>query len=76
MPTQFMQFQDGNDLLAIGFKNGSYQLRHRTDFKQYTLKESHDIDYGRVRRVLINFDKTAILSLAEDGTLYVNKIDY
>lgn len=34
------------------------------------------MDYGKVRKVLLNYDKTAILSTSEDGTFYVNKIDY
>ena len=34
------------------------------------------MDYGKVRKVLINFDKTAVLSCGDDGTLYVYKVDY
>lgn len=34
------------------------------------------MDYGRVRKVLLNYDKTAVLSVADDGTLYVYRIDY
>jgi hypothetical protein len=38
--------------------------------------ESHDMDYGKVRKVAVNFDRTAILSVGEDGTFYVYSIDY
>jgi hypothetical protein len=34
------------------------------------------MDYGKVKRVLLNFDKTAVISVAEDGTMYVYRIDY
>jgi hypothetical protein len=34
------------------------------------------MDSGKVRKVLLNHDKTCILSTSEDGTFYVNRIDY
>ena len=71
VPTQYLSFQDNNDLLVMGFKNGCYQLRHRNDFRLYTGRECHDIDYGRVNKVLLNYDKTAVISAADDGTIYV-----
>ena len=76
VPTQFMQMDIKTNMLLLGFKNGSYQIRHQNDFKLYSTRDSHDIDYGNVRKVVVNFDKSAILSVGEDGTFYVYSLDY
>lgn len=34
------------------------------------------MDYGRVRKVAITFDRTGVLSVSDDGTLYVYQIDF
>ena len=65
-----------SDLLLIGFKNGSFQMRHRSDLKVWTAMSVHDMDYGRVRKVCINYDKTGVLTVGEDGTFYVHALDY
>jgi len=37
---------------------------------------AHDVDYGKVNKVLVNSDKTSLLSCADDGTIYVYKFDF
>jgi hypothetical protein len=39
-------------------------------------KEAHDRDYGKVKKVCFNYERNAIISAAEDGTLFVHKFDY
>ena len=34
------------------------------------------MDYGRVRKVALNYDKTTVMSVADDGTFNLYKIDY
>lgn len=34
------------------------------------------MDYGRVRQVSLTFDRTGVLSVSDDGTFYVYKIDF
>lgn len=46
-------------------------MRHKSDFTKPINKQSHDMDYGRVRKVSLTFDRTGILSVSDDGTLYV-----
>lgn len=29
------------------------------------------MDYGRIRKVTFNYDRSAILSVADDGTFYI-----
>lgn len=38
-------------------------------------KSAHDWDIGKVKKVLFNFEKNAIISAAEDGTLFVHRFD-
>lgn len=34
------------------------------------------MDYGKVRKVCLNYDRSAVLSIADDGTLYVYRLDF
>lgn len=50
-------------------------MRHFFDLKLYTSIASHDFDYGKVFKVVMNYDKTAILSVGGDGFQYCYKFD-
>lgn len=75
-PTQYLSLVDYGDLLLIGFTDGSWQVRHKYDAKVWMQISAHDRDIGRVRRLALNQDKSALLSVAEDGTLYTAKLDH
>lgn len=30
------------------------------------------MDYGRIRKVALNYDRSGIVSIADDGTMYVH----
>lgn len=74
-PTCYLAFED-QELLVLGLTNGSFHLRHRFGFTQYMKKDCHDKDYGKVKKVCFNYEKNAVISAAEDGNLFVHKLDY
>ncbi|CAD8122108.1 unnamed protein product [Paramecium sonneborni] len=74
MQTFHLDYKD--DVLTIGYKNGQWDIRHKTDFSKQINKQSHDMDYGRVRKVSLTFDRTGVLSVSDDGTFYVYKLDF
>ncbi|KRX11116.1 WD40-repeat-containing domain [Pseudocohnilembus persalinus] len=74
--TTYFKFQNYEDYLLVGLGNGQWQIRHRYDLKKYTAIATHDRDYGKVKKVALNFDNTAVLSVGLDGFLYVYKFDY
>jgi len=73
-PTCYLAFED-QELLVLGLINGSFHLRHKFSFNQYMKKECHDKDYGRVRKVCFNYEKNAVVSVGEDGMMFVHKLD-
>ena len=70
-----MNFVDFEDILLISFKDGSWQLRYKHDLKISLHVRPHDVDYGNVRKVSLNYEKKAILSSGADGTMFVYKVD-
>lgn len=60
----------------IGFKDGVWQLRHKTDFKSFLGVRSHDRDTGKINKIALNFDKSALVNTSDDGTIFVYKLDY
>lgn len=74
-PTSYLAFEE-QELLVLGMNDGSFQLRHKFNFERYMKKDAHDRDYGKVRKIAFNYDRNAIISAAEDGTLFVHQFDY
>lgn len=50
-------------------------MRSKSDLEMSLRIACHDRDYGRVRSVAFNKDKTAILSTSEDGTVFCYQCD-
>lgn len=59
----------------VGFINGSYQLRHKYDLRAWLGLQTHDKDYGIVKKLALNYEKNFLLSASADGTLFVYKLD-
>lgn len=74
-PTCYLAFED-QELLVMGFINGSFQLRHKFSYNQFMRKNCHDKDYGKVRKVCFNYERNAVISVGEDGMMFVHKLDY
>lgn len=64
------------DVLLMGFTNGSFELRHKYNYEKYLAKYPHDRDVGRVSKVALNHEKNALLTSGEDGSVFVYKIDF
>lgn len=59
----------------MGFRNGSWDLRHKYDPRIYLRKYSFDQNTGVVKKVALNLENTAIISISEDGTMLTHKFD-
>ncbi len=63
-------------LLMCLHDDGSYTVRHLNYEDKYLRINPHDPDYGKVKSVVFNYDKSVILSAAEDGTLFSYLMDW
>lgn len=63
-------------MIFIGYRNGSWELRHRYEPTNYLRKYSFDHNYGIVRKLALNIENTALISASEDGTMLVHKFDH
>lgn len=50
-------------------------MRHKYSFKSWVQVSTHDRDIGKIKRLIINSENNAVISGAEDGTIFVYKID-
>ena len=73
---QISYLGSNEDILLMGFTNGSFELRHKYNYDKALQKYPHDRNSGRVVKVAFNHEKTALLTTSEDGTIFVYKIDY
>lgn len=48
-------------MLLIGYRNGSWELRHKYNANLYMKKKSFDQNYGITRKVAINLENTAVI---------------
>jgi hypothetical protein len=46
----------------IGYRNGSWELRHKYEPTNYLRKLCFDQNYGLVKKLAINIENTAIMS--------------
>ena len=60
---------------AIGFVNGMHQLRNKLDLRVWLQTNTHDKNYGLVRRTILNHERSCLLSAADDGSIFVYKLD-
>jgi hypothetical protein len=70
-----LHYSDVSDIIFIGFKNGSWELRHKYNPSIYLRKQSFDQNFGVVRKIAMNIENTALLSVSEDGTFLMHKFD-
>lgn len=63
-------------MILIGYRNGSWEMRHKYSPNLYVKKQSFDQNYGVVRKVGINTENTGVLVVGEDGTMISYKIDF
>jgi hypothetical protein len=59
----------------MGFRDGTFQLRHKFNYDRYMQKDCYDKDYGKVRKVVFNYDRNVIISASEDGTMFIEQYD-
>ena len=60
--TSYLNFSDTNDLISIGYRNGSWEMRHKYEPPNYLRKHCFDQNYGIVRKLAINIENTAVIS--------------
>ena len=70
-----MGLLESQDLLIVGFKNGSWEIRHKLNPGMYLSRKCFDQDYGIVRKVGLNIENSAIISISNDGTMSTHKLD-
>jgi hypothetical protein len=74
--TSYLSFSDTTDIIFIGYRNGSWEMRHKYEPPNYLRKLCFEQNYGTVRKLALNVENTAVMSASEDGTLLVHKIDF
>ena len=74
MRTSYLHYND--DLIMIGYVNGSWELRHKYEPSNYLRKHCFDQNYGIVRKMALNIETTAVMAASEDGTMLVHKLDH
>ena len=76
LKTSYLSYSETSDVIFIGYKNGSWEMRHKYEPNNYLRKLCFDQNIGIVRKLALNIDNTAVMSASEDGTLLVHKIDF
>ena len=74
--TSYLGFSESTDLIFVGLKNGTWEVRSKLSSLSYLKKKCFDQDYGIVRKITINTENSALLSASEDGTLLCHKFDF
>ncbi len=76
LKTSYLSYSETSDVIFIGYKNGSWEMRHKYEPNNYLRKLCFDQNIGIVRKLALNIDNTAVMSASQDGTLLVHKIDF
>ena len=74
--TSYLHFSESTDIIMIGYRNGTWEMRHKYEPANFLRKFCFDQNYGVVKKLAINIENTAFISASEDGTLLVHKIDF
>ena len=74
--TSYLGFSESTDLIFVGFRNGSWEVRSKLSSSTYLKKKCFDQDYGIVKKITMNLENSALLSASEDGTLLCHKFDF
>jgi len=51
-------------MLFIGYRTGSWEIRHKYEPNMYMRKQSFDQNYGIVRKVNMNIENTGIVVIS------------
>jgi hypothetical protein len=62
--TSYLHYSDSSDIIFIGFRNGSWELRHKYNPSIYLRKQSFDQNLGIVRKIAMNIENTSLLSVS------------
>lgn len=76
LKTSYLNFSELSEIIFIGYRNGSWELRHKYEPSNYLRKQCFDQNTGIVKKIAMNIENTAVLSTSEDGTLLVHKFDH
>jgi len=76
LKTSYLYYSESTDIIFIGYRNGSWEMRHKYEPVNYLRKFCFDQNYGVVKKLALNIENTAVMSTSEDGTLLVHKIDF
>lgn len=74
--TSYLGFSETNDLIFVGYRNGTWEIRNKHNPTYFLRKVCFDQDYGVVRKLAMNIENTALISASEDGTLLCHKFDF
>ncbi len=58
-----MAYNENTDMVLIGYRNGSWELRHKYNPNLYMRKQSFDHNYGITRKIGINLENTALIAI-------------
>ena len=59
--TSYMHYNENSDMIFVGYRNGSWEVRHKYDPNMFMKRQSFDHNYGIVRKVAMNIENTAIV---------------
>lgn len=76
LKTSYLNFSESSEIIFIGYRNGSWELRHKYEPSNYLRKQCFDQNTGIVKKIAMNIENTAVMSTSEDGTLLVHKFDH
>jgi hypothetical protein len=62
LKTTYLSFSESTEIIFIGYRNGSWELRHKYEPSNYLRKLCFDQNNGLVRKIAINIENTAIMS--------------
>lgn len=64
-----------DELLLIGSRNGSIQVRSLSDISYYFSSHLHDGNYGQVTGITTTFDEKLVISVGADGHMFIQVLD-
>jgi hypothetical protein len=78
VPIHFLSRTKDTNFYVLGRDDGQIQLKHADYVSQTLTYRPHDPNprKGKIKKIILNPECSAILSIAQDGTFFSYQIDY
>ena len=60
--TSYLGILESQNLIFVGLRNGTWELRSKLNPQNYLKKRCFDQDYGIVKKIAMNLENSALLS--------------